>query len=201
MLWFSTLLLAALPQAAELPFSMDLPADYLAFSVPQGQQSVWVSSRADGKARFELRHYQVAVAGASSEGGGQRRWYGRGGWCYEHQTAELFVHSLNLHIRALLVADSPSVLSVGKLARENCIKYVWVPTENSSDFVTPTGKQVFLDTAVDVPYVAPHVVVSGVALATAAPTPVVSNPGPASNSEAIFTITLLKQRKHNKNMI
>jgi len=68
MLWFSTLLLAALPQAAELPFSMDLPADYLAFSVPQGQQSVWVSSRADGKARFELRHYQVAVAGASSEG-------------------------------------------------------------------------------------------------------------------------------------
>ena len=67
MLWFATLLLAALPQAAELPFSMDLPDGYSAFAIPAGQQSVWSAALSDGSARFEIRHYQIAVPGALAE--------------------------------------------------------------------------------------------------------------------------------------
>lgn len=60
----ATLLLALVPQQAEVPFTLELPEGYEAFAPTPGRPGSWSARRGDGQAQVMVSHYDLGMPGA-----------------------------------------------------------------------------------------------------------------------------------------
>ena len=81
---------------------------------------------------------------------------GVGGGAWARQQVEIYIPALQCKLMMYLTEHTAPIISVGKLVREQRIKYVWSPDEDPY-FVLPNGKHVACSAAVDVPYMGPCV--------------------------------------------
>ena len=105
------------------------------------------------------------------------RMSGVGGHTWARQQVEISIPTLQCKIMMFLVKGTAPIISVGKLAREQRIKYVW-PIEGEPYFELPNGKMVECTSAVDVSYVAAAVG----STPSSAPSPPVGNAGGDSST-------------------
>ena len=77
------------------------------------------------------------------------------GATYAYQTAEIYVRDLGVTVNALILGDSPPLLSLGKLCAEHGLRYVWEGAntpyiEHIGDYGIP-GHKIWCPTVNNVP--------------------------------------------------
>lgn len=71
------------------------------------------------------------------------------------QTAQIFIKELGIWVRAYILSNTPSLISLGKLCKDHGFKYVWDGVKQPFLQERHTGKRVHLQVTSDVPVVAP----------------------------------------------